>query len=202
MEILAAVAPLVLTIESYRLTTGEEDPEELALMQLEDRERARAIDEALNLLYFLETHLAEPRTEEGPSAVVGTMDDLEALRALAAAQHGHSVADYQEGRVKAGLQFNHLINHAGDSGLYVPYDFPQSFVLGDLSLGSAVALLAELTALEPVLAERFPAAMARARALPEDDEEIAALGGPVGVWYALTRLCRSAIALDLPIQLG
>jgi len=201
LEIFATVAPLVLTLEGYRLTTGEDDPEELALMQLNDREQAKEIDEALNLLYFLETHLAEPRAEEGLSLVVGTMADLEALRELAAAQHGFTIADYQEGRVKAGLQFNHLINHAGDSGLYVPYDFPQAFVLGDLSLGSAVALLAELTALEPILAERYPEAMAEARALP-DDEEQAVVGGPVGVWHALTRLCRSAIALDLPIQLG
>ena len=201
MEIFAAVAPLVLTLEAYQMTTGEDDPEELARMQEEDRARAEEIDEALNTLYFLETHVAEPRAEEGLSATVGTMDELEALRALAAAQHGYTVADYQEGRVKAGLQFNHLINHAGDSGLYVPYDFPQAFVLGDLSLGSAVALLAELNALEPLLAERFPEAMARARAVPAD-EAPAGVGGPVGVWDALTRLCRSAIALDLPVQLG
>jgi len=201
MEIYAAVAPLVLTLDGYSLTTGEDDPEELALMQCEDRERAEEIDEVLQTLYFLETHLAEPRDEEGLAETIGTMADLTALRQLAAEPHGYTVSDYQEGRVRVGLQFNHLINHAGDSGYYLPYEFPQAFVLGDLSLGSAVGLLAELEALAPVLAERFPAEMAAARTVP-DEAERADLGGPVGVWHSLSRLCRSAIALNLPIQLG
>lgn len=129
------------------------------------------------------------------------MKDLQALRELAASIHGHSVDDYQEGRVKAGLQFNHLINHAGNSGYYLPYDFPQAFVLGELSLGSAVALQQELTALGPALAERYPADVGAAMATP-DEEERADLTGPVGVWHALSRLCRSAIALNMPIQLS
>lgn len=201
MEIYAAVAPLVLTIEGYRLTTGEEDAEELSLMQLQDREQAEEIDQVLHDLYFLESHLAEPRDDEGLSEEIGTMDDLVALQELAAAIHGHTVDEYQEGRVKAGLQFNHLINHAGDSGYYLPYEFQQSFQIGDLSLGSTVVLQAELEALEPVLAERFPEEMAIARAVP-DEEEPADLTGPVGVWHSLSRLCRSSLALGLPIQLG
>lgn len=201
MEIYAAVAPLVLTIDGYRFTTGEEDEEELTLMQLADREQAEEIDRVLHDFYFLESRLSEPREDEGLSEEVGTMDELIALRELAAALQGQTVEAYQEGRVKAGLQFNHLINHAGDSGYYLPYDFGQSFQIGDLSLGSSVALLAELEALEPVLAERFPVEMAEACAVA-DDEERADVSGPVGVWHSLSRLCRSSLALGLPIQMG
>lgn len=201
MEIYAAVGPLVLTLEGYKLTYGEEDPEELALMQIEDRELATEIDQVLYDLYFLETNLAEPSDGEGLAEEVGTMEELHALRELAASLQGYTVDDYQEGRVKAGLIFNHLINHAGDSGYYLPYDFPQAFVLGELSLGSAVALQRELEALQLALAERYPAEMAVALATP-DEAERADLKGPVGVWHSLSRLCRSAIALGMPIHLS
>lgn len=201
MEIYAAVGPLVLTLEGYQLSFGEDDPEELSLLQIQDREEAEEIDQVLNDLYFLETNLAEPREGEGLAEEIGTMDELQALRQIAADLQGHTVDEYQEGRVKAGLLFNHLINHAGDSGYYLPYDFPQSFMLGETSLGSAVALLRELEALQPALLERYPTEMARALSTP-DDEERPELGGPVGVWLALSRLCRSAIALTMPIQIG
>lgn len=201
MEIYAAVAPLVLTLEGYQLTYGEDDPEELALMQIADKELAEQIDQVMNDLYFLETTLAEPLEGEGLEEEVGSVADLQALREIAAGLQGQSIAEYQEGKVKAGLLFNHLINHEEESGYYLPYDFPQSLVLGETSLGSAVALLRELEALEPVLSERFPTEMAVAKAT-DDEEERADLSGPVGVWHSLGRLCRSAIALGMPIQLG
>ncbi|MFZ5817897.1 MAG: hypothetical protein ACOY93_21815 [Bacillota bacterium] len=201
MEIYAAVGPLVLTQEGYRLTYGEDDPEELVLMQMEDRQMAEEIDQVLHDLYFLETDLAEPREGEGLAEEVGTMEELQALREIAAALEGHTVDDYQEGRVKAGLLFNHLINHAGNAGYYLPYDFPQAFVLGETSLGSAAALQRELDVLQLALAERYPVEMATALATP-DEEERAALTGPVGVWHSLSRLCRSALALGLPIHLS
>jgi len=201
MEIYAAVAPLVLTLEGYQETYGEDDPEELQLMQLQDRELAEELDQVLNDLYFLETNLAEPSNDEGLAEEIGTVDDLAELRAVAAESQGQTVADYQEGRVKAGQLYNHLINHADDSGYYLPYDFPQSFVVGDLSLGSVPALLRELDTLQPLMAERFPDAMATALAT-SDEEERAELTGAVGVWHSLSRLCRSALALGLPIHLG
>lgn len=201
MEIYAAVGPLVLTLEGYKLTYGEEDPEELSLMQIEDKELATEIDQVLHDLYFLESRMAEPADGEGLAEEVGTMDELQALRELAASLQDHTVDDYQEGRVKAGLIFNHLINHAGNSGYYLPYDFPQAFVLGDLSLGSSVALARELEALQPVLAERYPAEMAIALAT-EEEAERAELTGPVGVWHSLSRLCRSAAAMEMPIHLS
>ncbi|MFZ5823127.1 MAG: hypothetical protein ACOY94_02095 [Bacillota bacterium] len=201
MEIYAAVGPLVLTLEGYSLTYGEDDPEELALMQIEDKSLATEIDEVLHDLYFLETRLAEPGDVEGLAEEIGTLADLHALREIAAELQGHTVDDYQEGRVKAGLLFNHLINHAGNSGYYLPYDFPQAFVLGELSLGSAVALQNELDALQVALTERYPAEMAVALATA-DEEPRADLAGPVGVWHSLSRLCRSATALNLPIHLS
>ncbi len=201
MEIYAAVVPLVLTLEGYQANYGEDDPEELRLMQLEDRELALELDQVLNDLYFLETNLAEPADGEGLAEELGTMEDLERLREIAAESQGQSVADYQEGRVKAGALYNHLINHAGDSGYYLPYDFPQAFVLGEVSLGSVPALARELDALEPLLLERYPAEMAIALAT-SDDEERAELAGPVGVWHSLSRLCRSALALGFPIHLS
>lgn len=201
MEIYAAVGPLVLTLEGYNLTYGEDDPEELALMQIEDKAIATEIDEVLHDLYFLETHLAEPRDDDGLAEEVGTLEDLQALREIAAELQGHTVDDYQEGRVKAGLLFNHLINHAGNSGYYLPYDFPQAFVLGELSLGSAVALQQELEALQMALTERYPAEISIALATP-DEEPRTDLTGPVGVWHSLSRLCRSAIALAQPIHLS
>lgn len=199
--IYAAVAPLVLTLEDYQAIYGEDDPEELSLLQLEDRQAAEELDQVLSDLYFLETDLARPRSGEGLAEEIGSREDLEALREIAAGLQGRSVADYQEGRVEPGRLFNHLINHAGDSGYYLPYDFPQAFVLGETSFGSSVALLRELEALEPALEERFPDEMAEALAAP-DDEERPDIQGPVGVWHALARLCRSSIDLSMPIQLG
>lgn len=201
MKILGAVQPLVLTKETYRTNYGEEDPEELTLMQETDRELAQQIAGALQDLFLLETNLAEPREGEGLSEEIGSMEDLEELRSIAAALHGKTPDDYQYGRVPPGFQFNHLINHSGDEGFYLPADFPQAFFLDEIAIGSAAALLRELEALEPVLAERFPAEMAQAKATP-DDAPRAEISGPVGVWHSLGRLCRSALAMDMPIQLG
>lgn len=201
MEIYAAVGPLVLTLDAYRDTSGEDDPEELSLMQIADKELAEQIDQVLSDLYYMETDLAAPREGEGLAEEIGSTEELQALREIAAAIHGFTVDDYQEGRVKAGHQFNHLINHAGESGYYLPYDFMQAFVLGEVSLGSAVALLAELEALQAPLAERYPAEMAIALAT-SDENERADIAGPVGVWHSLARLCRSSIELMMPIQLS
>jgi hypothetical protein len=201
MELYAAVQPLVLTLEGYQMIYGEDDPEELALMQLEDKERAREIDEVLHDLYFLETSFAEPRDGEGLAEEIGTLEDLYELRHIAAESQGRTVDDYQEGRVPAGFLFNHLINHADADGFYLPVDFPQAFFMEELSLGSAVALLRELEALQPILAKRFPGEVALALAT-SDDEVRAPIAGPVGVWHALSRLCRSSIVLGMPIHLG
>lgn len=201
MEIIAAVQPLVMTREAYQMVYGEEDPEELAILQLQDKELAERIAETLRDLYFLETDLAEPREGEGLSEEVGTMAELEELRTIAAALHGKTPDDYQSGRVPAGLEFNHLINHTGDEGYYLPVDFPQSFFMEEIALGSAVALLRELEALQPVLTERFPGEMAIALATP-DEAERAPVPGPVGIWHSLGRLCRSAVAMNMPVQLG
>ena len=194
------VRPLVMTSSMYADITGETDPEELALMQVQDREVAEQVASVLSDLYGIESTLLEPREEEGIDIIVGTLGDIGLLRAIAAAMHGKTEADYQEGRVPAGFQFNHLINHAGDSGYYVPVDFMQAFVVGDVSVGSAVALLQELAALEPVLAESYPEEYRVAVAAT--DEDLVELEGPVGVWWALRQLCRSAVELDLPVQLG
>lgn len=180
---------------------GEDDPEELELMQAKDRELAQRIAEVLQDLFFMETNLPEPREGEGLAEEVGEMAELEELRSIAAALHGKTPDDYQSGRVPPCMQFNHLINHTGSEGLYLPQDFPQSFFLDDLAIGSAAALLKELEALAPVLAERFPDEMAAAQATP-DDAPRADIAGPVGVWHSLGRLCRSALAMDMPIQLG
>ena len=199
-DLYAVVAPMVRPRETYALMYGEEDPEELNLMQVQDRQAAEQIDGVMYDLYGLETHLADPRDEEGLEEPIGTVADLHELRRIAAELHGKTEDDYQEGRVQAGAQFNHLINHADDSGYYLPGDFLQAFAIEEVSVGSAAALLKELEALEPVLTERFPAEVAMANATP-DDEERADIGGPVGVWHSLQRLCRSALALNLPIHI-
>ncbi len=201
MELYAAVQPFVLTIDEYQATFGEDDPEELALLQLQDKELARQIAGVLADLYYLETDLAEPKEGEGLAEEVGTTEDLHELRVIAAALHGKTVDDYHEGRAPAGMQFNHLINHDDSSGYYVPYDFMQAFFVEEVSVGSSVALLAELDALEPVLAERFPEEMAQV-AMVTDDDLRADVTGPVGVWHSLRRLCRSSVELGLPIHLG
>lgn len=203
MEIYAAVQPLVPTCEAYQMMYGEDDPEELSIMQLQDKEVAERITSVLRDLYFIETNFDQPREGEGLSETVGNAEDLEELRRIAAAEHGKTPDDYQGGDspVPVGFQFNHLINHAPDEGYYLPVDFPQAFFVEEISIGSAVALLAEMDALEPVLAAQFPGEVALALSTPDDQERVQ-LAGPVGVWHALGRLCRSAIATEMPIHLG
>ncbi|MFO7172510.1 MAG: hypothetical protein DIU70_006035 [Bacillota bacterium] len=202
-RILAVVTPLVWTLDYYRDAYGVEDPEELALIQWEDVERARRMEIALRDLYGLEADLTRPRDREGPEEEIGTPAELRELRELAAAAAGFTLADYHEGRVPPGYLYQHLINHDEADGYYLPLDFPQPFWLGDeeegdevLSVGSAVALRRELEALRPVLAERFPREMAAAErgSLPP--------AGPVRVWAALLRLTGASLEQDLPIQLG
>jgi len=207
MELYAIVQPLVFTTDVYRDTSGEDDPEELALLQLEDKERATRIAGVLQELYDIESNLAEPRADEGLDEQIGTVEGLHQLRAIAAAVHGKTPDDYYEMRVMAGFEFNHLINHDDEAGYYIPVDFMQPFFLQEtpdddsayISVGSATALLRELDALEPVLRAQVPAEMA---ALPPDGEELTSLEGPVPVWHALRRFCRSAIELDLPFHFG
>jgi hypothetical protein len=201
MDLFAAVQPLVRPMETYQDMYGEDDPEELTLMQMKDRELAERIAGVLQDLYGLEVNLTEPREDEGLDEWVGMTDDLHELRRIAAAVHGKTEEDYQEGRVQAGFQFNHLINHDDEEGFYLPVDFMQAFAIEEISIGSAVALLNELGALEPVLAAQFPVDMNLALATP-DDAEKPDLAGPVSVWLSLRRLCRSAIELDLPIRFG
>ncbi len=201
MELYATVQPLVLTTEGYQMTYGEDDPEELSLLLLQDKDLATRIDEALHDLFFLETSLAEPSEGEGLSEEVGTTEDLHELRVIAAATKDKTPDDYQEGRVPAGMQFNHLINHSDESGYYLPVDFPQAFFLDDVSVGSTTALLQELDALEVPLAIRFPDLVARALVAPDEDERVE-IPGPVGVWHSLRRLCRSSLDLGLPIHFG
>lgn len=201
MELYAAVQPLVMTSEAYRVVYGEDDPEELAIMQLQDREVARQIGSVLNDLYFLDVDYSEPLEGEGLSEEVGTTADLHSLRQIAAAMNDKTTDDYHEGRVPAGYIFNHLINHSDVDGYYVPVSFPQAFFLEETSIGSSVVLLIELDALEAPLAAQFPTEVALTLTI-EDDEERGPLTGPVGTWHSLRRLCRSSIALGMPIQFG
>lgn len=200
MEIYGSVQPLVLTRRAYAMLYGEDDPEELSLMQLHDRAVAQAIDDVMRLLYYTETDLAAPKEGEGLSEEIGTEEELEELRRIAAGLHNKTPEEYQEGGVPVGFQFNHLINHASDSGYYLPVEFPQAFVMQDISIGSAVVLLQELEALEPVLTTLYPDQISQARSRSDEEEPIA-LEGPVKVWDALIRLCRSAIELGMPIVL-
>lgn len=201
MEIFGSVQPLVMTHEGYQSVSGEDDPEELAIMQVQDRELATAIDSVMQDLYYMETSFAAPADGEGLGEEIGTTEELAQLREIAAAVHDKSVEEYQTGLVPAGFQFNHLINHSDTDGYYLPVDFMQAFFLEEVSLGSAVALLGELDALEPVLAAQFPGEVALALSTP-DEEERAPLTGPVGVWHSLRRLCRSAVELNLPLHFG
>lgn len=195
MELYAIVQPMVFTTELYRDITGEEDPEELQLLQLADKERAASVAGVLEDLYGLQSTLTVPRDEEGLDEEVGTLEGLHELRLIAAAVHGKTPDDYQEGRVPPGLQFNHLINHDEENGYYVPVDFLQAFVVDDLSIGSAVALLKELDALEPVLRQKFPGQMAAS-------DDVAEPEGPVAVWRSLRRFCQSSVEMDLPFHFG
>jgi len=199
MELYAIVQPMVFTTEVYQDTTGEDDPEELALLQLADKEAAARIAGVLQDLYGIETSLAEPRGEEGLDEQVGTLEGLHELRQIAAAVHGKTPDDYYEGRVPAGFQFNHLINHDDEAGYYVPADFMQSFFVEEVSVGSAVALLRELEALQPVLTEMFPDQMSAGL---DDDAEPEDWEGPVVVWRSLRRFCQSAVELNLPFHFG
>lgn len=192
MELYAIVQPMVFTTGVYQDTTGEDDPEELALLQLADKEQAERIAGVLRDLYGIETTLAAPREDEGLDEQIGTLEALHELRRIAAAVHGKTPDDYYEGRVPAGFQFNHLINHDDEDGYYVPVDFMQAFFVEEVSVGSAVALLRELDALEPVLAATFPEQMAGD----------ASLDGPVAVWRSLRRFCQSSIEMDLPFRFG
>jgi hypothetical protein len=205
MEIYASVAPLVTDPEERAFILGEEDPELLAEMTAQEEEIARSIDAILHDLYYLETDFVRPRSGEGVSEMIGTLEDLLALKEFAAAQEGYTPADYLEGRVQAGHRYNHLINHDECSGYYVPVEFMQAFAFeseeGEISVGSSVALLAELEALIAPLKERFPAEMALALATGDEGER-APLTGPVGAWHALIRLCRSSVETDLPIHIG
>ncbi|MDF2630310.1 MAG: hypothetical protein K0R39_4141 [Symbiobacteriaceae bacterium] len=207
MELYAIVQPLVLTIDAYRDTSGEDDPEELALLQLEDKDRASRIAGVLQELYDIDSNLADPRADEGLDEQVGTIEGLHELRAIAAAVHGKSPDDYYEMRVMAGFEFNHLINHDDEGGYYLPVDFMQPFFIKEtddedaeyISVGSAAALLRELDALEPVLLAQFPVQMA---ALPPADEPLSTFDGPVPIWHSLRRFCRSAVDMDLPFRFG
>lgn len=201
MELLGSVQSMVLTIDQYQQVYGEDDPEELNLLQLEDKELARRIAGAVNDLYFMDAAFDQPSDEEGLSEEIGTVEDFRLLRTLAAESMGKSVDDYHEGRVPPGFLYNHLINHEEDSGYYLPVDFMQAFVLEDISLGSSVALLKELEALEPLLAGLHRDLVSQALQAP-DDQPRPPIPGPVGVWHALCRLCRSSIQTGLPIHLG
>ncbi len=201
MDLYAAVQPLVLTIDEYQITYGEDDPEELNLMQLQDKEFAQQITSVLNDLYYLETDFDQPKEGEGLSEEVGSLDAIQALREIAASSQEKSIDDYHEGRVPAGFLYNHLINHSDNSGYYVPVDFLQAFFLEETSIGSSVTLLQELDQLEPLLATQFPNEYAEAITVA-DDRERGPLGGPVGVWLSLRRLCRSSIELGMPIHFG
>lgn len=205
MEIFASVAPLVTDPAERAFLLGEDDPELLAELTSQETALATSIDTILHDLYFLETDFATFKTGEGASELLGTIDEVLELKRFAAAQEGFTPDDYLEGRVKAGHRYNHLINHDESSGYYVPVEFMQAFAFeseeGDVSVGSSVALLAELEALEGPLKETFPAEMALALAT-DDEGERAPLTGPVGVWHALIRLCRSSVETGLPIQIG
>lgn len=205
MEIFASVAPLVTDPAERAFLLGDDDPELLGELTTQEIALATSIDTILHDLYFLETDFATFKTGEGASELLGTVDEVLALKRFAAAQEGFTPEDYLEGRVKAGHRYNHLINHDESSGYYVPVDYMQAFAFegedGDISVGSSVALLAELEALEAPLKEAHPAEMALALAT-DDEGERAPLTGPVGVWHALIRLCRSSIETGLPIQIG
>ncbi|HEY3365039.1 MAG TPA: hypothetical protein VGK74_08310 [Symbiobacteriaceae bacterium] len=201
MELDAAVRPLVYSPELYAALFGEDDPEELSLMQVQDQEKARQIEDVLRDLYALEVTLSAPAEIEGEQLELGDSTELDDLRSIAAATQGHTPDDYWDGNVPPGFVFNHLINHSATDGYYLPVDFPQAFFVEEISIGSAVVLLQELEALGPVLAEHYPEEMQTALTTP-DDEEPEGLTGPVRVWQALRRLCHWSAELDLPICLG
>lgn len=201
MEVLyAAVQPLVWTREAYSRLYDEDDPEEIALLQSNDLDRARAIGEVLRDLFMVDEYdPAEPRFEFGPEDEIGTIAAFRVLRDLAAGAAGYTVDDYHEGRVPAGDPFQHLINHSEDEGFYLPVDFVQPFWVDEVSVGSAVGLLRDLEGLRPILAAHHPVELAQAEAGAELDT---LTGGPVWVWWGLARMCRAALDMRLPVALG
>lgn len=195
----AAVHPLVWTLNVYSQAYGEDDPEELQLLRLGDQERARAIVEVLQDLFFLAApSLLVEREEEGPQEEIAPVEALHQLRRCAAEAAGYSVDDYHEGRVPPGHVYQQLINHSDCEGYYLPQDFPQAFWVDEVSVGSVPALLRDLQAVAPALAARYPVEWAAA----EQGEELEATAGPVRVWQVLERLCRSSLELDLPLAFG
>jgi hypothetical protein len=200
MSLFAAVQPLVMTFEGYRMLYGEDDPEELAVMQVTDRQQAEKIGEVLRDLFGVECELARPRDDEGPSEELGETDQLHELRRIAAAVHGKTPDDYYEGRVALGHPFNHLINHSDEDGFYLPVRFEQTFFIEETSVGSSVVLLEELNALEPILASQWPDLVALV--LQAGADRPVEVAGPVGLWGRLRRLCEASVDLGLPVHFG
>lgn len=200
MFITAAVTPLVLSLEGYTDRFGEDDPEELTLMQVSDRERAQAMSEVLQDLFFLEYDAATPRDEEG-LALEFPLVALQQLQEIAAAAEGYTVEEIQSGKAPLGVRYTQLINTNPEYGVYLPVAFEQSFFVEEMGVGSAIILAHDLDSLAPHLAARWPELVAEA---PEwdveslDPEEM----GPVHVWQCLRVLCQNAGELNLPVQLG
>lgn len=206
MNLLAVVQPMVRTLEGYRVAYGEDDPEELRLMQIKDRAVADTIGEVLRDLFDVEYELSEPAEGEGLQFDLGPTNWLHKLREIAAATQNRTVDEYQDGRAGVGAPMNHLINH-DEGGFYLPVKFPQAFFVDTTAVGSAPLLLEELDALQSALAERWPEAMARAQKLLSHgvdlpEESPGSLRGPVWTWLTLTVLCRAAVARRQPIHLG
>jgi len=207
MTLYAVVQPMVRTLDGYKAAYGEDDPEELRLMQIKDRALADTIIEVLRDLFDLEyDELSEPSEGEGIQFDLGPVHWIHQLRELAAAVEGKTVDEFHDGRAGVGVRMNHLINH-DEGGLYVPAKFPQAFFVDTVAVGSAPMLLTELEALTAALAERWPPAMARARTLAENgadlpEEPPRGLRGPVWTWLTLTVLCRAAVARRQAVHLG
>lgn len=206
MSLFAAVQPMVRTLEGYRAAFGEDDPEELRLMQIKDRAQADTIGEVLRDLFEVEYDLSEPAEGEGQQCDLGPVEWLHELRQIAAATQDRSVEEYHDGRAGVGAVMNHLINH-DEGGYYLPVKFYQAFFVDQAAVGSAPVLLDELAALTDALAERWPQAMARAQKLAAGgadlpEEPPRGLRGPVWTWLALTVLCRGAVARRQAIHLG
>lgn len=197
MSLFAVVHPLVLTLEGYQNSFGEDDPEELTLMQLADKELAQVFSEVLDEVFAVKADLTVPREEEGSSFDLGEEEHLQTLKDLAAEASGVPIEDYLEGRMPVGSRFMHLINHAG-SGYYLPVDFLQPFFLEEQnrSVGSTQALLADLEALRAAVEVRYPEALQAS----VDDLDLLD-DSPGRVWRVLHLLCQESLDLDLPIEL-